>query len=158
MVINSKTRASVAALFLILLVLAVPAMAETTSRTYFEEDTAVPFTVWALFTVLGVVLLIISILSGFSRNAGITIVIALISLMFLSVAAFAAPVTGFFDYTIIENTTSGGEDAIPTVWLAFQPWMMWLLWGLATIAFLMFVLGILNLFREQKAAEDMYWI
>ena len=143
-------------LFLIVAVsaLCAPACADVSNATYLEEETAIPFAVWAVLFLAGMAFMVLAIFAAFSGGGGITILLGLISMMLLAAAAFAAPVTGTFDY--ITNSTTGATT--PVVWLAFQPWMMWLVWGFATIAFLMFVLGILNLFKEQKAAEDMYWI
>lgn len=129
----------------------------TDTRTYFGEETAVPFEIWVLLFGAGLLFLVLASITGFSANGGLTLVFGIISTLFLSGSAFATPVTGFYSY-VTNTSTNATSQATPVVWLIFQPWMMWLVWGLATVAFLLFVFGILILFKEQKEAEEMEWL
>lgn len=129
----------------------------TDDRHFFEEPTAIPFETWLFVAAAGLVFLVLAAMCGVVATGGLTIIFGIISTLLLSAAAFATPVTGFYSY-VVNSSTNATSQATPVVWGAFQPWMMWLMWGLASVAFLIFVLGILLLFKEQKAAEDMYWI
>lgn len=129
----------------------------TAERTYFAEDTAIPFEFFIVLLGVGLVFLVMSTITGFNWNAGMTMIFGLIASLFLTASAYAAPVTGFYSY--VSNTTSDAtSQATPTIWLVAQPWMSWLCWGLALIAFLMFVFGILLLFREKAEEEEMHWV
>lgn len=147
-------------LFVLLVMLALVGVASanvTDERTYHVEETAIPFEVFGLLLGLGMLFLVIATITGFSYNAGMTMIFGLVSSLFLTASAMAAPVTGFYSY--IGNTTTNATASVtPTIWLIMNPWMGWLCWGLASIAFLLFVFGILILFRERAHEEEMYWV
>jgi hypothetical protein len=155
----NRTIAIVVAILLIATTItSVSAVNITGERTYFAEETAIPFEVFVLLLGVGMVFMILAAITAFTgASGGITMVFGLISFGFLTGTAFASPTTGFYSY-ITNTTTNATSTVTPVVWLIMQPWMMWLLWGMASISFLLFVMGILNLFKEQKDAKDMYWI
>ncbi len=143
-------------LLLLLLVTAVSANV-TDERAYFSEETAIPFEMFIVLAGVGLLFLVFATFTGFSYWAGPTMVFGLISSGFLTVSAYAAPVTGFYSYAT--NASANATATVtPVIWLIMQPFMSWLLWGMATVAFLLFVFGVLILFREKAVADDMYWV
>lgn len=134
----------------------------TDERTYFEEDTSIPFETWLVLMGAGLLFLVLALLSGFgARHGGLTMVFGIVSTLFLSATAFATPTTGFYSY-VANSTTNASSQATPVVWGAFQPWMMWLVWGVASIGLIMFFMGVLLIFvdiKDQKEHdENMDWI
>lgn len=127
------------------------------NASYFGEETTIPFEIFVLAFGAGMCFLVLSVISGFSYNAGLTMIFGLIATLFLAVSAYASPVTGFYSY-ITNTSANASPQATPVVWLIFQPWMMWLLWGMSLIAFLLFVFGILLLFREHAHEDEMEWV
>lgn len=127
-------------------------------RTYITEETAIPFEVFAVLVGVGILFLLCAYAVAFTGSGGLTIILGILSTMFLAAATFAAPTTGFYSYVSTVNATTNSTEVVPVVWLALQPWMMWLLWGVTTLAFLSFVLGILVIFKEAREAEEMDWL
>jgi len=139
----SKLTQSIFLMF-ILLCLITPALAAdynitVQNRTYWSEDTAVPFELFALLIILGVVFLGAS----FAVSSPVHIIIlSILGMAFLAASAFAAPVVGFFNYESFTSTnlTSGNVSLnfVPSVSLIAQPWVSWLLWGA-------FLIGLVNI-------------
>lgn len=155
MTMNTKTLLT-SSIIALMLITAVSANV-TDERTYFSEETAIPFETFVLLSGVGLLFLVIATFTGFSYWGGPTMIFGLISMGFLTVSAYAAPVTGFYSY-VTNSTTNATAQATPVVWLVMQPWMSWLLWGMAVVAFLLFSFGVLILFRERAHEEDMYWV
>lgn len=152
-----QNRSILLLLFLLILIPSVCSANVTDERIYFAEDTAIPFEVFVLMLGIGLVFLILAAMAGFAYEGGLTMVFGIVSTAFISVAAFAAPVTGFYSY-VTNSTANASSQATPVVWLVMQPWMMWLVWGMATISFILFVFGILILFRDRKERNEMDWL
>ncbi len=143
-------------LFIVLMI--TPVIAANVSvqpRVYFSEDTAVPIEVWMMLILIAISLLILAIVTYYKTLLG------LLAFGFFAAAAFTAPVVGYFNSVVLNNTSAsdGSYEFVPTIHLATQPWVMWFLWGMALISFLIMVWGILVYFKEvQDVEESGKWI
>jgi len=152
-----KTTKILITMFALLLLVGITSANVTDERSYFSEDTAIPFEMFVVLAGVGLLFLVIATFTGFSYWGGPTMIFGLISCGFLTVSAYAAPVTGFYSY-VTNSTTNATAQVTPIVWLVMQPWMSWLLWGMALVSFFLFVFGILILFRERAHEDDMDWV
>lgn len=148
---------SIIILFLFLALLIAPVSAGNFSInvspvTYLNEDSAVPFMLWCIMVIIGVALLIVGIFVTAQAP-----IVCIMSMLFLTMAAFSAPVAADIGHsTFTTNDTAGNTvvHVVPISQTVLQPWSMWALWGLSLIAFLGIWRGVLLYFRDVPRFAD----